>query len=62
MTPFAKIQDDYLGAWNRPLDVKEQLQGFLSSHLNTELIRLSPAAAATPGEAAACGGRVWDGV
>src|ERR671915_1973795 len=33
MTPFAKIQDGYLGAWNRPLDVKEQLQVFLSSRL-----------------------------
>jgi len=33
-----------------------------SCHLNAELIRLSEAAAATPGEAAACGGMVWDGV
>jgi hypothetical protein len=31
MTTFAKIEDDYLGVWNRPLDVKEQRQGFLSS-------------------------------
>jgi len=33
MTAFAKIEDDYLGVWNRPLDVKEQRQGFLSSQL-----------------------------
>src|SRR5918999_4707466 len=31
MTTFTNTEDDYLGVWNRPLDVKEQLQGFLSS-------------------------------
>src|ERR687895_971525 len=31
MTTFTNTEDDYLGPWNRPLDVKEQQQGFLSS-------------------------------
>jgi len=60
MTAFAKIEDDYLGVWNRPLDVKNN--GRASCHLNSELIRLSEAAAAIPVEAAAGGETAWDGV